>query len=249
MPDSPPALEGPKKKNSRGPLSRDEVVDGALAIIDAQGFDSLTMRSLGTRLNAYPASLYWHAGNRAQLLALVCQRVLETVDLPDVTIPWQDWVTQMARATRRSLSHHPNLAAYITSQLQVSIVSLTLAERTLTVLKNGGFEGEQLLMVYNTIMGTVFGWIAAEYAIDPDETDFEWRERFEQQLRLGGDDLPTLGELLPLVANRAFMLRWSSAKVMPMQGSFEFMLQTLIRGLEAATPERPGSPEASSERG
>lgn len=222
-------------ERARGPLSRDEVVAGALAIIDEKGLDGLTMRALAARLDVSPASLYWHAGGRAQLLALVSQLVLESLDLPDRAMPWTTWVRELAQEIRRVLSRHPNLAAYLTSNLSVSLVSLQLSEATVDVLHRAGFRGEALLSSYNVIMGTVFGWIAAEYAVDPAGADREWRERFEDQLvRAEESELPVLRREMSVLANRAFMLRWSSAKVMPMGGSFAFLLDVLIAGLEQA---------------
>ena len=46
-------------------LRRERVVDVAIALVDADGLDALTMRKLATRLGVQAGALYWHfAGNR-----------------------------------------------------------------------------------------------------------------------------------------------------------------------------------------
>src|SRR5260370_41712619 len=57
------------------PFSRAIVVDAALALIDEAGLEALTMRALSERLGTFPATVYWHVGNRDELLLHVTDRV------------------------------------------------------------------------------------------------------------------------------------------------------------------------------
>jgi TetR/AcrR family tetracycline transcriptional repressor len=223
------------RATARVPLSPEDVVDAALALVDGDGFDSLSMRGLAKSMGVYPSALYWHAGNKDQLLALVCQRVLEEIALPPLDgTDWQDWIVTMGTDARRVLGSHPHLAAYFVSQLQISTSSLLLAERTLAVLSRAGFCGDSLLHAYNSVLGSIFGWISGEFAADPQDAGFAWREHFEAELRATDKQLvPTIRSNLPLVANHAFMLRWSSGQRVPMNGSFDFMLRSLTLGLAA----------------
>lgn len=233
---------------ARVPLSPDDVVDAAVAMVDRDGFDSLSMRGLAKEMGVYPTALYWHAGNKAQLLALVCQRVLEEIKLPPLDgTAWQDWILAMGVDARRVLGTHPHLAAYFVSQLQVSTSSLLLAERTLAVLSAAGFHGNTLLFAYNNVLGSIFGWISGEFAADPQDADSTWREHFEEELTATDTTLvPTIRSNLPLVANQAFMLRWSSGPAAPMNGSFDFMLTSLTLGLAAQLEAGRGPGRRSS---
>ena len=51
------------------PLNCDEVVRVALDLLDEVGPSGFTMRAVATRLDTYPAPVYWHVGNRNRLLA------------------------------------------------------------------------------------------------------------------------------------------------------------------------------------
>ncbi|GII65622.1 putative transcriptional regulator, TetR family protein [Sphaerisporangium krabiense] len=222
------------KQPPRQALSREQVIDAALELIDRHGVEALTMRRLAEVLEVYPATIYWHAGNRAQLIARVCQRVFEGIELPDAdSVPWTEWILQLAHRSRERLGRHPNLAVDFTSTIQISASSLTMADRLLAVLEDAKFTGEQLVMVYNTVLGGIFGWIAAEFASEPVAGDSDWVSEYQHALREGGGaDLPAIHRNFFLVANRAFMLRWSSGRSTPMESSFDFAMRTMIAGLE-----------------
>jgi len=54
----------------RTALSLDAIVGRALAILDAEGSEALTLRRLAADLGAGVASVYWHVDNKDELLAL-----------------------------------------------------------------------------------------------------------------------------------------------------------------------------------
>ena len=45
-------------------LRRERVVDVAIALLDADGLDALTMRKLVTRLGVQAGVLYWHFASK-----------------------------------------------------------------------------------------------------------------------------------------------------------------------------------------
>jgi Transcriptional regulator len=60
-------------------LSRGQIVDGALAILDTYGLASLSMRQLAKELGVQPGALYWHVKSKQDLLAAVADRILAPV--------------------------------------------------------------------------------------------------------------------------------------------------------------------------
>lgn len=61
-------------KGARGPHSRHstgEVVNGALAIADAEGLDAVTIRAVAESLSMSPMSVYTHVNSRDDLLVLM----------------------------------------------------------------------------------------------------------------------------------------------------------------------------------
>ncbi len=208
-------------------------------MIDEDGLESLSMRKLADRLGVYPTSVYWHAGNKAQLLAMVCHAALSQIDLPEYDgSNWRDWIVELGRSVRKSFGAHPNLVVYFTGHIQVSVPSLLMTERVLRALTDAGFSGEALVHAYNTTLASIFGWLNSEFATAPRDATEGWEEYFRDRLQAtDGEDVPTLSDNLALLENRAFMVRWDSGRTKPMDGSFEFMLRSLVSGLATMVDE------------
>ncbi|MFI7445557.1 TetR/AcrR family transcriptional regulator C-terminal domain-containing protein [Nonomuraea indica] len=220
---------------ARAPLSRAEVVEVALRYVDEHGLDALTMRALATQMGVYPTALYWHMGDKAQLVAAVSAKVLEDIVLPSGhDMRWDDWLSTVALSCRDAMRRHPNLAPVIGSQLAVTTTALPLVERVIDVLERAGFTGQTLIEVYNTVIGFVLGWVTLELSQGPAEGNDEWQQEYEAQLRSANPTAyPALTRNLDLLANNAFLVRWDSGRDRPMDLSFETALDVLIRGLRA----------------
>ena len=80
----------PKSANEaaskRVPLSRDRVLRAAVAIADAAGIGSLTMRSLAQELGVEPMALYYHVANKEEILDGIVDLVFSEIGLPTRTV-------------------------------------------------------------------------------------------------------------------------------------------------------------------
>ncbi|MET0492514.1 MAG: TetR family transcriptional regulator [Actinoplanes sp.] len=57
-------------------LSRERIVDAAVALLDVAGAEGLTFRALATQLKTGPGAIYWHVANKNELLAAATDAVL-----------------------------------------------------------------------------------------------------------------------------------------------------------------------------
>lgn len=64
---------------------------------------------------------------------------------------------------------------------------------------------------------------------DPDGWSAELKERVETIRPL---DHPTLARYLPLLANRAFIVRWQNGTDVPLDSSFDANVEIFLAGLE-----------------
>ena len=62
-------------------LSRDAILDRALAIADADGIDAVSVRRLARELGVTPMALYWHFAGKEALLHALGDRLLGGLDL------------------------------------------------------------------------------------------------------------------------------------------------------------------------
>lgn len=94
----------------RGPRPRhslDEIAASALRIADADGLDALSMRRLASDLRTGPASLYRYVAGKADLDALLTDRVVGEYDYPALTGSVTDDVVGILHQVRASHRRHP----------------------------------------------------------------------------------------------------------------------------------------------
>ena len=128
----------------RRTLSRESIVETALAIVDAEGLDALSMRRVSQELNTGPASLYAHVGSKEQLIDLLLDRVAADLVLP-VPDParWREQVKEFLTAARNNLVAHNDLAkAGMVSNIPTLPHQLDTAEALIALLKAGGLTDQ-----------------------------------------------------------------------------------------------------------
>ena len=131
----------PAKRRS---LSRESIVETALAIVDAEGLDALSMRRVSQELNTGPASLYAHVGSKEQLVELVLDRVAADLELP-VPDPerWREQVKEFLTRAKDNLVAHNDLAkASLVSNIPTLPHQLDVAEALVALLKAGGLTDQ-----------------------------------------------------------------------------------------------------------
>jgi len=95
-----------------GTLTREDVVDAALRLVERDGAGGLTMRRLAQELGTAVTAIYWHVGNRDALLELLVDRLLE--EMGDVHAEGPDprsRIAGLARELRARLLARPHLVA------------------------------------------------------------------------------------------------------------------------------------------
>jgi AcrR family transcriptional regulator len=190
----------------------------------------MTMRTLADRLGTYPTSIYWHVGNRNDVLARVFETVMGEMDVPPpTTLPWDEWLALAAREYRRALHVHPNTAVLALYPL---VTAADFVEAMLATLVRGGFREAQLAHAFNTFAGSVTGWVAVELSTAGGEHDQKWRDELETFVSsLPADRYPTITEHFPDLADRVFTLRWHGGASQPLDASFEAALAVWLEGL------------------
>ncbi len=208
------------------------ILKTAVGIVDEQGLQALTIRKVADALGVYPTAITWHVGSKDQLVADASGLVFETLQLPDDKAHgWKDWLRLTAASFRDSMHHHPNFAVVIGNQLHTSLPALPFVERVLRILNDNGLQGTILLKAYNAYVGCLIGWVSLELSSSvtaaPDEdSQLGVLNRLDERL------YTALSKNLPVVANKAFMVRWETGTTNPMDESFDFMLEAVLAGID-----------------
>jgi AcrR family transcriptional regulator len=148
--------------DERRRLTRAQVLSEALDLIDQEGLDALTMRTLADRLDVVPMALYRHVRNKDDLMEGLLDQAVSRVDLPDAALDWRDGLTGLARSIRGTMLRHPALAARVIDRPSLGPASLVIGEYGLGVLRRAGFSDDVAEHGLNAVLVYTLGFVALE---------------------------------------------------------------------------------------
>jgi len=128
-------------------LTREAVLDAAIAIADADGLDALSMRRLGGELGVEAMSLYNHVGSRADLLGAITDLGWATpgIDSALRAHPWLLELPEHAQRISRTAGDHESLtigrAWMARSQKGIAMLISQILETPdgpFTIIEDGG---------------------------------------------------------------------------------------------------------------
>jgi AcrR family transcriptional regulator len=155
------------------PLSRDRVLDAAVAFADAQGLGSLSMRKLGETLGVEAMSLYNHVANKVDLLDGMIDVVFGEIDLPSAGDGWKAALRTRGISMRAALSRHRWAIGLMESRTSPGPVTLRQHDAVLGVLFAADFSAELAAHAYSAVDSYVYGFALQERGLPfdtPEET-------------------------------------------------------------------------------
>lgn len=148
-----------KSKQKLGPkLSRDKIVDAAIAIADKDGLSYLTMRRLADTLDVEAMSLYHHVKNKKELIAEMVDTVVPSIPTLDTCVDWKDALRRRADSMRATLIQHPWAAHEFVAGINVGPNMLRYVDTTIGYLLRAGFSYKQTDYAWNTIDSYIYGF-------------------------------------------------------------------------------------------
>ena len=125
------------KPKPREPLSRERIVDTAIALVDAEGMDALTMRRLGAELGMDPMAVYYYLPNKAALLDAVVEAVMSEIDLgvDDPSAPAEERLISAAKAYAEVLVRHRNAIPLLLVRGPATPAALAPVEVVVAILR------------------------------------------------------------------------------------------------------------------
>ena len=82
------------KKPKKAPLSKELMVETAVALADADGFEAASMRNIADALGTAPMSLYRHCANKERLIDRMVDVVFGEMYPPAIG---GDWITELRK--------------------------------------------------------------------------------------------------------------------------------------------------------
>lgn len=172
-------------------LTRQTVIDKAIALADGEGLEALTIRRLAQELGVTPMALYWHFKNKDLLLQGIADHLMAQVTPEaDPAAPWNVRLRAMAEALLRVMRQHPSMCGILSVIEEQEVPSFTRAtEAALGLLSQAGFTLEEGYCIASYLLKGVTALVGTDprcpQGVSPEEAA-EWR----RQRRLALESLP-----------------------------------------------------------
>jgi AcrR family transcriptional regulator len=161
--DSKPIWVRPGPGERRPAYSREQIVETALAIADAEGFEALSMRRIAAELGAGTMTLYHYVRTKDELMALMGDRIMGELLIPEDELPdgWREGLAEIARRTRRIFSRHPWISDHLGDggDEGAGPNMLRHVEQSLAVASGTGLDLAGQLEVTALVDDYVFGYV------------------------------------------------------------------------------------------
>ena len=150
---------------NRAPLSRERVLRAAVAIADAGGLGTLTMRSLARELDVKPMSLYHHVANKDEILDGIVDLVFGLIDLPSPDGDWRHELHRRSTSARRVLGRHPWAVGLLVSRTAPGPATLRHHDAVVGTLRRAGFPVDLTAHAFALLDSYVYGFVVQEAAL------------------------------------------------------------------------------------
>jgi AcrR family transcriptional regulator len=160
-------------------VTAERLTCAAMQLTIAHGLDNWTVRQLAAAVDAYPAVVYHHVGDREAVVKAVVEQVVAKVPLHDADLPWREWFSRMLTDMRGLFRHYPGSARRVQSFGLSIESSVKFIDRGVQILQGAGFGAESPL-VYNVLTSTACQFITME-----DDHDADQNARVESAAKFG----------------------------------------------------------------
>lgn len=209
-------------------LNREFIFAQALKLLDDNGIDSLSFRTLGKQLNVSQTAFYRHVPDKTTLLNgigdLIWQEIFDSVyqvlDTENIR-DWRDVALMYARGLYEVLHRHPNAVVLLLSRPINTAYQFTKVAEFLSKIRHMQIElPANMLSLANVLSTYTLGFAAAEVASFQDDETFT---REDMKKVLTQVDETAQEELLPIISPMSEK-QWNFSQ------QFDEGLEALVRG-------------------
>ena len=245
-------------RTSKEPLSRERVLDAALAAADQDGLATLTMRRVAEELDCEAMSLYYYVKDKAGLLSALTARVIDEViaetlsdgpaepgspeydgtsDAPRAPARAADWratIRNRCLGARRVMLRHPWAPPLVATESNIPPQTMIIFEALVATMIQAGFDFELAHSAIHSLGSMIMGF--TQEIFEPGSPDEGTT----------ADEMAEMAAALPYLSALAMSQphdQTDSLSLCDTQAEFEFTLNLILDGLEHL---RPGPPDSSA---
>jgi AcrR family transcriptional regulator len=206
-------------------LNRERVLLAAMALADADGIESLTMRKLGEALGVEAMSLYNHVASKSDVLDGMVDLVFGEIGLPSDATDWRTAMRGRAISAREVLSRHRWAIGLMESRTTPGPATLRHHDAVIGTLREAGFSVEMVGHAFSLLDTYIYG-----FALQQASLPFDTGEETAQLANAMVAQFP-VGEYTHLAE---FTLEHVLQPGYDYADEYEFGLDLILDGLESA---------------
>jgi TetR/AcrR family tetracycline transcriptional repressor len=228
-------------QNARRALSRQAVLETALALGNREGLDALSVRRLARELGVTPMALYRYVESKEEMLEGIIELAFAEFELPRESRDWRDEMRALAHSFRDLLIKHPAVTALFSMHPadsdSISANGARIVEHVLGVLRRAGFPPREAALIEGECERFILGLVMLEMNDDPQRCPFNHKASDNKGhvivAQLPEGEFPNLLEALPYFSKHHDHA-WA----------FDFAVDLLVGGMEHMLEKRPWEAEA-----
>lgn len=222
------------RTSPRTPLNRKRILTAALAVADAGGLESLTMRGLADALGVEAMSLYYHVVNKDALLDGISEVVVEEIlseiaGLPPASGPenWKQAMRARILGARDVMLRHRWAPWVLETRTTMNPAVLRYYHGLLEIFQAGGMSWDLAHHALHALGSRALGFSQELFDPAPGTDDEEMSEEMLAQM---ASELPLFVEFMQAITHQDpehQTLGWCDD-----QTEFEFALDLMLDGLD-----------------
>ena len=209
----------------RIPLSKERVLDAAVALADESGIEALTMRKLAEVLGVEAMSLYYHVANKDVILDGMVDRAFSEIELSATDVDWKLAMRERAISVRKVLSLHPWAIHLMQARTNPGPALLQHHDAVIGTLRRAGFSVEMTAHAYSALDAYIYGFVSQELSL-PFDTSSSQEAAAVAEVILENFPTEAFPYLAELTIEHVLQPGYNYAD------EFEFGLDLILDGLE-----------------
>ncbi len=154
-------------------LSRDHVLNSAVALADEIGIEALTIRKLAKFMGTKPMTIYRHVPSKEEIIDGMVDRVFAEIDRPSEDGDWLSALRRRCVSARAALNRHPWAAPLMESRTSPGPETLGHHDAVVGCLRRGGLSWPMVAHANAMLDAYIYGFALVEASL-PSQAEGEF---------------------------------------------------------------------------
>lgn len=143
------------------------IVNAAWSLVEKDGVDALTSRTLAAELGVKSPALYWHVPSMMAIHSLMVEQMLkESIRNPKLGETWQNWLHDVGMAQRRNFLSHRDSGRILAMAPPTDVTRNEVVPMLTAPLVQAGFAPDDAVAAAGAVASFILGWVIYEQSAE-----------------------------------------------------------------------------------